>query len=162
MSTPRTADAIDITLLRELQRNPDATAVAIAERSGLSRNTVRSRIQRYADERLLLPFERRIDPALLGYPLRACIFTKVTQRKLSQVSEALASIPEVLSVDGISGRIDLLVQVVARDADDLYRIAGSVLAIDGVKRTETGLVMQELVVHRVLQLAEALRHPDGR
>ncbi|MGH3223899.1 MAG: Lrp/AsnC ligand binding domain-containing protein [Streptosporangiaceae bacterium] len=34
---------------------------------------------------------------------------------------ALASIPEVLQVDGISGQTDLLVHVVATDADDLYR-----------------------------------------
>lgn len=155
MRMRRTTDAIDIALLTELQRNPDATAVAIAERTGLSRNTVRARIQRYADEALLHPFDRRIPPAFLGYPLRAYLFTVVTQRKLAQVADALAGIPEVIWVDGVSGRTDLVVHVVARDADDLYRVAGSVLAIDGVKRTDTGLVMQEFVVHRVLQLANA-------
>lgn len=41
----------------------------------------------------------------------------------------LASIPEVLQVGGISGPTDLLVHVVATGADDLYRIAGQILAI---------------------------------
>jgi hypothetical protein len=45
--------------------------------------------------------------------------------------------------------MDLLVQVVARDADDLYRVAGALLAIDGVERTSTSLVMRRLVEHRV-------------
>jgi DNA-binding Lrp family transcriptional regulator len=53
---------------------------------------------------------------------------------------------------GISGQGDLLVLVVARDADDLYRIAGRLLAIDGVERTTTSLVMRRLVDHRVTQL----------
>jgi len=31
---------------------------------------------------------------------------------------------------------------VARDADDLYRIAGQILDLDGVEKTTTGLVMR--------------------
>jgi hypothetical protein len=34
----------------------------------------------------------------------------------------------VLEVFGLSGAADLLVRVAARDADDLYRIAGQLLA----------------------------------
>ena len=45
--------------------------------------------------------------------------------------------------------------VVARDADDLYRIAGRILDIDGVRRTTTGLVMGEFVEHRIAQLIGA-------
>ena len=76
----------------------------------------------------------------------------MVQRLLDPVAEALAAIPEVLEVVGVSGQGDLQVQVVARDADDLYRIAGRLLAIDGVERTTTSLVMRRLVDHRVTQL----------
>jgi DNA-binding Lrp family transcriptional regulator len=68
------------------------------------------------------------------------------------VSAALHDVPEVIAVDGLSGDDDLLVQVVARDADDLYRIAGQILSIDGVERTRTSLVMRELVEYRIAQL----------
>lgn len=154
MLTDRTADAIDVAVLRALDRDPDATTLAIAESTGLARNTVRSRLQRYTAEQSLHGFDHRVDPAFLGYPLRAYILTKVTQRKLRRVSDDLALIPEVLAVHGLSGVSDLLVQVAARDADDLYRVAGRVLAVDGVKRTNTGLVMQTLVDYRVMQLAQ--------
>lgn len=80
--------------------------------------------------------------------------TTVKQRKLSPISDALAEIPEVVQVHGLSGMADLLVHVVARDADDLYRIAGRILDIDGVKRTVTGLVMGEFVPHRIAQLID--------
>ena len=153
MPSRRTADPIDLQVLHALHRDPDATTLAIAESTGLARNTVRSRLHRYAAEESLHGFDRRIDPAFLGYPLQAYILTKVTQRKLRRVSDELALIPEVLAVHGLSGVSDLLVQVVARDADDLYRVAGRVLAVDGVKRTNTGLVMQALVDYRVMQLA---------
>ena len=53
---------------------------------------------------------------------------------------------------GLKRDDDLIVHVVARDADDLYRIAGQILDIDGVERTRTSLVMRELVERRVAQL----------
>jgi DNA-binding Lrp family transcriptional regulator len=80
----------------------------------------------------------------------------VTQRLLDRVSQALADIPEVVEVFGLSGATDLLVRVVARDADDLYRIAGNVLATRGVERTETALAMRRLVTYRVTGLLQRL------
>ncbi|GAA1208162.1 Lrp/AsnC family transcriptional regulator [Rhodoglobus aureus] len=150
----RVADKIDAALLRNLIADPDMTHLALAEAAGLARNTVRARLTRYKDEKSLFSFQSRIDPAFLGFPLRAYVVTRVTQRKLTSVGEALAAIPEVIEVCGLSGITDLLVQVVARDADDLYRVAGSILSIKGVKRTSTGLVMRELVSYRIEQLIE--------
>jgi len=152
MMLRRQADSIDEAILRTLVSNPDATNVAVSNASGLARNTVRSRLARYADEGILHSFERRIDPAYLGYPLRAYVITKVVQRKLDHVALVLETVPEVLEVHGLAGVSDLLVHVVARDADDLYRIAGHILSIDGVKRTNTGLVIRELVNYRIAQL----------
>ena len=155
VNTSRRADDIDALLLRALIDDPDATNLALSERTGLARNTVRSRLARYDAERSLRSFERRIDPAFLGFPLEAFIMTTVKQRELAAISATLAEIPEVVQVHGLAGVADLLVHVVARDADDLYRIAGRILAIRGVKRTVTGLVMGEFVPHRIAQLIPA-------
>lgn len=103
-----------------------------------------------------VPLERQVPPALLGYPLTAYVTTQVTQRRLDEVAAAPASIPEVLQVDGISGETDLLVHMVTADADDLYRIAGQMLAIPGVVRTNTALIMRELVNYRITPLLRRL------
>lgn len=155
----RSADDIDAALLKALIDEPDATNIALAETTGLARNTVRARRARYAADQSLRSFERRIDPAFLGYPLEAFIVTTAKQRKLVAISATLAEIPEVVQVHGLAGVADLLVHVVARDADDLYRIAGRILDIEGVKRTTTGLVMGEFVEHRVTQLIGTKRQP---
>jgi DNA-binding Lrp family transcriptional regulator len=147
-----TVDDIDARLLRALVANPRGTALALAEAAGLSRNTVQARLARLEERGVLRSEERRIDPAALGYPLSAFVTVVVVQRLLDPVAEALAAVPEVLEVLGISGQGDLQVQVVATDADDLYRIAGRLLAIDGVERTTTSLVMRRLLDHRVTQL----------
>lgn len=148
-------DATDAHLLAALIEQPRATTVWLAERTGLSRNTVQARLARL-EERLLETFERRISPRALGYPLSAVVTTTVTQQRLDEVADALAGIPEVVQVHGISGMTDLVVWVVAVDADDLYRVAGRILAIDGVERTSTALVMRELVDYRITPLLHRL------
>ncbi|AEA26098.1 Lrp/AsnC family transcriptional regulator [Pseudonocardia benzenivorans] len=142
-------DAVDARLLLALAESPRATVLALAERVGMSRNTVQARLARLDQHGVLGGFERRIDTTALGYPLVAYVTVQVTQRRLDEVGAALGQVPEVLEVLGISGQSDLQVQVVARDADDLYRVAGELLAIDGVERTTTGLVMRRLVDYRV-------------
>ncbi len=146
------ADRIDALILQALTREPRATTIALAQRTGLSRNTVQARLARLEAHGALGTFERRIDPAILDYPLTAFIMTNVTQRKLTDVAQSLEEVPEVLEVHGLSGVADLLIKVVGRDADDLYRVAGRILDIKGVKRTSTALVMRDLVDYRLSPL----------
>ncbi len=145
-------DQTDARLLLALAERPRATAIALAEQTGLSRNTVQARLAKLEQQGVLDSPERQIPPAMLGYPLTAFITVQVTQRRLDEVAGALAAIPEVLQVQGVSGQVDLLVHVVSADADDLYRIAGQVLAIPGVERTSTALVMRDLVSYRIRPL----------
>lgn len=154
LTAPTPVDSIDRRILLALNDDPRAPAITLAERTGLSRNTVQARLTRLETGGTLRAFERRISPAALGYPMTAFILTTVTQRKLQAVADALTAVPEVLEVLGISGAVDLQVQVVARDADDLYRIAGRILDIDGVEQTNTSLVMRQLVNYRLTPLLE--------
>ncbi|MCV7420465.1 Lrp/AsnC family transcriptional regulator [Mycobacterium yunnanensis] len=154
MTTTARADRIDARLLSALARSPRLSAIALAERAGISRNTVQARLDKWDQGGVLLPFDRRIEPSFLGFPMRAFVRARVKQRLLAQVSAALAGIPEVVEVLGLSGGADLLIQVVARDADDLYRVAGQILDVPGVRHTNTSLVMRQLVDHRLNQLLD--------
>jgi DNA-binding Lrp family transcriptional regulator len=156
LRTGEALDSSDARLLLALTKDSRATVLSLAEQVGLSRNTVQARLARFEDRGALTTFQRRIEPAALGYPLTAFVTVTVTQRLLDDVATALAGIPEVLEVFGLSGSTDLLVRVVARDADDLYRVAGQILATTGVERTETALVMRRLVDYRATRLLERL------
>jgi DNA-binding Lrp family transcriptional regulator len=155
----RVVDRTDARILRELERDPNATVMALAQRLTLSRNTVQARLVRMDGAGVLRGFDRRIDPAALGYPIAAIVLVVVRQQLLSEVSRALAEVPEVLEVFGMSGPTDLLVRVVAPDADDLYRIAGRILAMEGVDRTDTSLVMRRLVDYRITPLLDRIGEP---
>lgn len=154
---PHRLDEIDARILRALTADPRASVAALAETTKLARNTVHSRLAKLESDGALQSFERRIDPAALGFPLTAFILVTVTQRKLGTIADALHDVPEVVEVHGLSGVSDLLLHIVARDTDDLYRIAGQLLDIDGVEKTTTGLVMRRLVDYRLTTLLDAIR-----
>lgn len=162
MTRPRGLDAIDARILLHMNSYPRASASAVADGVGVARNTVQARLTRLDGPDVLDSFDRRVRPGALGYPLTAVITAVVTQRALDRVADALRVIPEVLEVYGVSGDVDLLIRVVARDADDLYRIAGQVLAIPGIERTSTALVMRQLVDFRTAPLLQRLADRDGR
>lgn len=147
-------DGTDTRLLSALAQDPRRTVVALAQKLGLSRNTVQARMSQLEKRHVFLSFERRINPASLGYPLMAFISVHVQQQKLTRLATELADIPEILEGYGLTGSADLLLRVVALDAEDLFRINGKILACDGVDRTDTALAMGELIPFRVQPLLD--------
>jgi DNA-binding Lrp family transcriptional regulator len=162
MASKTRFDRTDARILLALCDNPRATGVDLAAELNLSRNTVQARLNKWESEESLGAFDRRVPPRALNLPLLAFVTTRVNQHKLAEVTDALVEIPEVVEVLGMSGTSDLLVRVVALDADDLYRIAGLILEIPGVKRTNIGLAMRELVPYRVRPLIEAVADSDKK
>lgn len=150
-------DAVDIDLLRALAADPRASYVALAERLGLSRNTVHARMTQLEAAGAFLSLDRRIDTRGLGYPLTAFITVVVRQRELARIAADIAEIPEVVQAHGLSGHSDLMAVVVCRDTDDLFRIDAQLLAIEGVVRTETALSMGELIPYRLQPLLASVQ-----
>jgi DNA-binding Lrp family transcriptional regulator len=150
-------DHVDLELLAALSADPRATVVALAERLGLSRNTVQARMARLEKAGVFLSYERAISSASLGFPIEAFISVIVRQADLPRIAIELARVPEVVQAHGLSGQVDLLVRVACRDTQHLFDTDARILAIEGVERTETSLVMGEVIAHRVTPLMELAR-----
>ncbi len=148
----RTIDSTDRRILVALSEDPRSTNVALADRLGLSRNTVQARVAELERGGVFLSFDRRISARAAGYPLAAFVTVHVQQQKLTAIVEHLAGIPEIVQAHGLSGASDLLLRVVCTDAEDLFRITGAIQATDGVVRAETSLDMGELIPYRLRPL----------
>ncbi|MBC7590426.1 MAG: Lrp/AsnC family transcriptional regulator [Salinibacterium sp.] len=147
-------DATDARILLALKGDARLSGVELAQRLDLSRNTVQARLARLESSGMLAPIDRRVQHRSLGYPLTAFVTASANQHKLAGVEEALAAIAEVVEVHGVAGGDDILIRIVARDTDDLYRIAGAILAVPGVERTRVSLSMREMVAYRTAPLLE--------
>ncbi|MEH3089395.1 MAG: Lrp/AsnC family transcriptional regulator [Microbacterium arborescens] len=155
-----THDQVDLALLEALADEPRATVVALSERLKMSRNTVQARMGRLEQSGAFLSYERSISTRALGFPIEALVSVVLRQPDLPRIAQELATIPEVLQAQGLSGQVDLMVRVVARDTQHLFAIDAQILAIDGVSRTETSLIMDEVIPHRVKPLLQRGPRPE--
>lgn len=157
LRTMTSLDRVDLELLAALAADPRATVVALADRLGLSRNTVQARMARLDRTGVFLSYERAISTVSLGFPIEAFISVTVRQADLPRITADLARIPEIVQAHGLSGQVDLLVRVACRDTRHLFDTDARILAIEGVERTETSLAMGEVIGHRVVPLMELAR-----
>ena len=156
MTSPHGVDALDARLLLALDDDPEATVLALAERLGVARNTVHSRLRRLTASGTLKNYSRRLDPAALGYPLVAFVSIAISQTDGHLATMGLQRHPEVVEIHAITGDADLLVKVVARNTEDLHRITNAMLTVNGVVRTNTAISLGEAMPLRMRALLEAV------
>jgi DNA-binding Lrp family transcriptional regulator len=80
---------------------------------------------------------------------------ELDQHQIGEAVEALANIPEVLECFAPAGSTDLLLRVVAKDPDDLYRASEEIRLCPGINRTSTSLFLREVIPYRVTALLAA-------
>ena len=149
-------DGTDARILLALREDARLSGVELAQRLGLSRNTVQARLARLESGDALGGIDRRVEQRALGYPLTAFVTVRADQHRLPSIEHELAAIPEVVEVHGIAGENDVLIRIAAKDADDLYRIAGVILSVPGVDRTEIALSVREMIAYRTAPLLQKL------
>ncbi|WP_232548916.1 Lrp/AsnC family transcriptional regulator [Propioniciclava soli] len=145
-------DATDRRLLLELDADPRMTVLMLAQRTGLARGTVLARLERYRTEGLLRLASTMVPPAALGHRLAATVSAELDQHFLEDAIAALRRIPEVLECLAPAGETDLVIRVVARDPDDLYRVAEDIRLCPGIVRTSTSVYLREVIGYRVRPL----------
>ena len=145
-------DATDKAIFRALEDDPRIPVLFLARNLGLARGTVQARLDRKLGGNSLRPYSTRILPEALGRPLLALVTAEVEQSSLHVAVDALRAVPEVLEVHGMAGEADLLLQVVARDTDDLFRVGQEITNCPGIRRTMTSLLVKKLIPYRINQL----------
>lgn len=162
-ATMHLLDDIDRRLLLELDADPRMTVLLLSERTGLARGTIQTRLERYRTEGLLRLTSTLVPPEALGRRLHATVSAELDQHQLDAAVEALRRIPEVLECHAPAGDIDLLCHVVARDPDDLYRVAEEIRLCPGITRTSTSVYLREVIPYRVRPLLrQGLARTPGR
>lgn len=147
-------DPTDRRLLAALDQAPRAAIAALADQLGLARGTVQHRLERFTAGRDLRPHSTRVRPGALGLPLRAVVTATILQSERLRTMAGLAAIPQVVECLAVTGSDDLLLQVVARDTDHLREVGLAILAVPGIERTSTSVVLEEPLAYRIAQLLD--------
>ena len=145
-------DATDRQILRALDEDARLPVAILAQRLGLARGTVHARLARIEKLAILRGNTTRVRPAALGRPLNAMVRAEVDQHRIADAIQALRDVDEVIECFAPAGDTDLMMRVVAVDADDLYRVSEAIRLCPGILRTSTSVFLREVIAYRTSQL----------
>ncbi|QBE48389.1 Lrp/AsnC family transcriptional regulator [Leucobacter triazinivorans] len=145
-------DATDRRVLLLLDEDGRMPTAMIASRLGLARGTVQARLEKLRESGALRLHSARITPAALGRPVGASVQVELDQHQIGEAIAALADLPEVLECFAPAGSTDLLLRVVAKSPEDLYRVSEEIRLCPGITRTSTSLFLREVIPYRVTGL----------
>ncbi len=143
---PDTLDAVDIRILEMLQHDAGLSIAEIAERVGLSSSPAWRRIERLKRAGVILRQVTLLDHEQLG--LRFEVFASVklqlpSRENLEKFEAAVADWPEVVECSTVTGTVDYMLRIIARDMhayDDFLR--DKMLALGLVSDVQSRIVMR--------------------
>lgn len=140
-------DLIDLTLLKELQLDADRSNVELARVIGLSPAATLHRVRRLKSSGIVRGIVAEVDPTVAGFPLHVYLLVTIQRHDDAghrKFTAAVRSMPEVISADWVTGEIDAILVVVAREVAELQRVIVRLSTRGGAVRVTTLLRLEEL------------------
>ncbi len=134
-------DETDQRLIAELRRDGRAALSDLAERLGLSRATVRSRMERLTERGEIAGFTVLTRSDVTAAPVRGLIMIGIEGRGGEKVMARLAGIPAVMAVHSTNGKWDLIAELATQTLLELDEVIHRIRALDGVVTSETNLLL---------------------
>ena len=113
----------------------------LAERLGLSRATVRSRMERLAARGEIAGFTVVTRSDVSEQPVRGLMMIGIEGRGGEKVMARLAGIPAVLAVHSTNGKWDLIAELATQTLLELDEVIHRIRNLDGVMTSETNLLL---------------------
>jgi DNA-binding Lrp family transcriptional regulator len=139
-----TIDAVDRALVERLRIDGRESNRSLAAALGINETTVANRLRRL-ETTSTMRVVALTDLEAFGYQYMVFAKLRVGSRSIMDVSEALARMPEVISVTVATGRFDVIATALARDRDHLSDVVGTAIpALKGVEETRCELAIDVL------------------
>lgn len=154
-------DDVDIQLLNELQADADRTNVELARLVGLSPAATLGRFRRLKESGVIRVISARLDPVAAGFPLQlyvAATLGRHDARATRVFEDQVRAMPEIVAADNVTGEMDYLLTVVARNVTELQQVLAA-LATRGGQRLVTYLRLEELKPPSQLPLEPVVAEP---
>lgn len=137
-------DATDRKLLELLIEDPRLSNRALARAIHMSPSAVGERLDRLQKRGVIRGFRADVDSGALGYALEVVVAVQLRQGKpVRDTVESLRSIPEIRSMQLVTGRWDLMLTLLVRDQLHLREILlGDVWAVADFQHSESMIVLE--------------------
>ena len=134
-------DDTDTRLLAELRRNGRAALSDLAASLGVSRATVRARMERLAHSGEIAGFTVLTRADAAQAPVRALMLIGIEGRGAERIMARLAGFAAVTAVHSTNGKWDLIAELAAQTLEELDTVIFRIREIEGVMQSETNLIL---------------------
>lgn len=157
---PIPLDGIDVRLLAELEADADRPNVELARLVGLSPAATLNRVRRLKESGVIRRIAARLDSATAGFTLQVYVLVTLARHEERAAQRFRATVlaqPQIIAADEVTGDVDALLMVVARDVAELQQVLVRLSTRGGATRLVTLLRLQELKPSAPLPLAASKR-----
>jgi len=134
-------DALDMKIIRALQKDSRKPIVQIAKEVDANEATVRRRVEKLLKGGIIERFTVILDYHKLGRVIKAFIGLRVEPAKLRSIAEHLAKHPDTQVVYRTSGDTDIVTEVILEKMEDLNTFLEEELKLDGILGTIVTIVI---------------------
>jgi len=134
-------DILDQRLVSALRRDSRSSLSSLAAELGLSRTTVRSRIERLQSSGEILGFTVRLKSDVSHAPVRGLMMLAIEGRGAEKIMHQLRGIAAVQAVHSTNGKWDLIAEIGTDTLEELDKVLFLIRRFDGVGHSETNLLL---------------------
>ena len=136
-------DELDLALIARLRDEGRASNRSLADALGVNDATIAARLRRLEDE-AIVRVVAVTDMAAFGHELLAFALIRCAGRPVLEVGAELAELEEAIGVVVTSGRVDLVLSLLARNRAHLADLGRAIGAVPGVDRVAWELALDVL------------------
>lgn len=134
-------DDLDIQLISALRTDGRRSVSDLAKDIGVSRATVRARMEKLVSDGEILGFTAVLRDDWRDLPIRAVTLVEIAGRNTAPVTRKLSAMTEVRAIHTTNGKWDLVLDIATRDLEAFDDILNRIRQIDGIAGTETNLLL---------------------
>jgi len=134
-------DDADRKLIAALRRDSRKTLSELSADMGLSRTTVRSRIDRLVRDGVILGFTVVLKEETRQSPVRGLMLLGIEGHGTDRIVHRLSGIPAVQTIHSTNGKWDLIAEIGTETLEELDSVLAEIRRFDGVMTSETNLLL---------------------
>jgi DNA-binding Lrp family transcriptional regulator len=134
-------DSKDQDLIALLRRNGRESIANLAAALGLSRATVRARLEKLQQSGVITGFTVKLREDSLAHPVRGMTMIKIAGHRTDRIISRINRIRAVREVYTTNGKWDLIVDIATENLADFDAALTELRAIEGIAESETNILL---------------------
>jgi len=138
-------NALDIKILKFLEEDGRIPYTKVARKLKLNESTIRKRVLRLQEKRVIKKFSVDLDPSKIGFNTVAIVGVDVEPVRLIEAAQKISEIPETRYVATSTGDHMIMTEIWAKDGRELTKLISSRIGkIEGIKKICPAIILEKL------------------